>query len=161
MRIRFQYNSVVFLLVLLGLVVFCASVQAGEIYKWVDEEGNVHYSQDPQHRSAQPMNIKVPKSSASTETASNREDAATAVKSQPSDADQTEEQAQKEAAARKQQEAEKKNCQIAMKRLATITAGGRIYEVDEQGERIYWDDNTRKAKLADAQKDVDEWCGQE
>ena len=48
-----------------------------------------------------------------------------------------------------------------MKRLATITAGGRLYEMDEKGERHYWDDETRKGKMADAQKDVDKWCGQE
>jgi hypothetical protein len=48
-----------------------------------------------------------------------------------------------------------------MKRFATVTAGGRLYEVDEQGERHYWDDATLKAKQAEAQKDVDQWCGQE
>ncbi|MGD8938092.1 MAG: DUF4124 domain-containing protein [Gammaproteobacteria bacterium] len=160
MRIRFQ-NSVV-LLALLGLAVFCAGAQAGGIYKWVDKEGNVHYSQDPQHLSDQPMNIKVPKSSSSQETASSKEESPTAAEPQTGDAGQTEEQkALEEAAARKQQEAGKKNCQTAMKRFATITAGGRIYEVDEQGERVYWDDNTRQAKLAEAQQDVDKWCGQE
>jgi len=149
MRIRFQ-NSVV-LLALLGLAVFCAGAQAGGIY-----------SQDPQHLSDQPMNIKVPKSSSSQETASSKEESPTAAEPQTGDAGQTEEQkALEEAAARKQQEAGKKNCQTAMKRFATITAGGRIYEVDEQGERVYWDDNTRQAKLAEAQQDVDKWCGQE
>ena len=159
MRIRFQY-SVVFLplLLVLGLAVICANVQAGEIYKWVDEDGNVHYSQDPQHRGAQAMNIKVPKSS----SPSSQEQSTTAAQPQTDNQDTTEEQqALNEAAANKQEEAQKKNCQIAMKRLATISAGGRIYEVDDKGERVYWDDNTRTAKLAEAQKDVDQWCSQE
>ena len=158
MRTRLRCSVVLFL----GLAVFCTVTQAGGIYKWVDEEGNVHYSQDPQHRAAQPMNIKVPKSSTTSEATSSQNKATTQTEPQSSDGGSAEEQsAIKEAAARKQQEAEKKNCQVAMKRMATITAGGRIYEVDAQGERVYWDDNTRKAKLAEAQKDVDQWCGQE
>lgn len=158
MRAKIQIS----LVLLLGAAVFCSATQAGGIYKWVDKEGNVHYSQDPQHSGAQQMNIKVPKPSTPTETASNQGAPANAAEPQAGNGDKTEEQqALQEAAEKKQQEAEKKNCQIAMKRLATITAGGRIYEVDEQGERVYWDDNTRKAKLAEAQKDVEQWCSQE
>jgi len=160
MRIRFQH-SVVFLLVSLGLAVLCANVQAGEIDKWGDKEGNVNYSQDPQNSSAQALNIKLPKSAAA-EAGSNQEESTTATDPQTGDGEKAgEEQATKEDAAKKQEEAQMKNCQIAMKRLATITKGGRLYEVDEKGERVNWDDNTRNAKMAEAQKDVDQWCGQE
>ena len=108
------------------------------------------------------MKIKVPKTSASEESASNQDQTAAATEPQAGNDDNApNEQATKEDAAKKQEEAQKKNCQIAMKRMATISAGGRIYEVDEKGERVYWDDNTRKAKMAEAQKDVDKWCGQE
>jgi len=153
MRIRLHYS----LVLLLGLVVFSAA-QAGEIYKWVDKDGTVHYGQQPQDLSAEPMNIKVPKSSAPSEP----QNPTTAANQQPAAEGQSEEEAAlRQAAEKKQQDAQKHNCQIAMKRLATITAGGRIYEVDEQGERVYWDDNTRQSKLAEAQKDVDKWCSQE
>jgi hypothetical protein len=145
------------------LAFLCASANAGEIFKWVDEQGNVHYSQDPpMNKSAQPMNIKVPKESAASEETSAQSASTAADKPPAGDEDKAAEQkALQEAAARKREEAEKKNCQIAMKRLATITAGGRLYEVDENGERHYWDDQTLKAKQADAQKDVDQWCSQE
>ena len=149
-------------------LVFClaflsASAHGGEIFKWVDEEGNVHYSQDPpMNKAAKPMSIKVPKPSAASEDSASQTESTAEAKSPPGSEDKAAEQkALQEAAARKQQEAEKKNCQIAMKRFATVTAGGRLYEVDEQGERHYWDDATLKAKQAEAQKDVDQWCGQE
>ena len=140
------------------------NLYAGGIYKWVDKEGNVHYSQDPVDQSSQPMNIKIPKTTASEEATA--EDTNSAAKPQTTDDDKAgdktkEQQAMQDAAARKQQEAQEKNCQIAMKRLATISAGGRLYEVDKKGERVYWDDATRQAKQADAQADVSKWCGQE
>ena len=154
-------SSMMWLAVCLGFL--CASAHAGEIFKWVDEQGNVHYSQDPpMNKSAQPMNIKVPKTPAESEEASAQTASTAAEKPPAGDEDKAAEQkALQEAATRKREEAEKKNCQIAMKRLATITAGGRLYEVDENGERHYWDDQTLKAKQADAQKDVDQWCSQE
>ena len=52
----------------------------------------------------------------------------------------------------------KKNCGISKKRLAAINAGGRLYEVNEKGERSYWNDATRQAKMAEAQAQVNEWC---
>lgn len=158
-RLGFQSNIGLLLILLAG---FSTAVCAGGIYKWVDEKGNVHYSQDPQHQSAQQMQLKIPKSSS---TSTGQETApATAQDANKDDGEQKEGQneAVKEADAKKQeQETRKKNCQIAMQRMAGINAGGRLYEVDEKGERHYWDDSTRKAKLAEAQSNVDEWCNQE
>lgn len=147
----------------IAVLVFCLAVfaaQAGEIYKWVDKDGSVHYSQDPQNQSAQPMKIKIPKTTSSSDENSNQAEPA-APQDTPEQPNAGEDNALKETTAKKQQEAHEKNCQIAMKRLATITAGGRLYEMDEKGERHYWDDETRNGKMADAQKDVDKWCGQE
>jgi hypothetical protein len=137
-----------------------STAQASGIYKWVDEQGNVHYSQDPQGQAAEELKLKIPKSSGgdSSSAQGDHQDAQSADKASSGDAQA---KAEKQAAAEDQKEAKAKNCQISMKRLATITAGGRLYEVNEKGQRLYWDDDTRKAKLEEAQKNVDEWCGQE
>jgi len=144
-----------------------STAQAGGIYKWVDAQGNVHYSQEPHGQSAQEMNIKIPKTSDSADSAeestakSDTKNASDKTAEKSSDGNDAQTNAEKEAAAKDQKEVKEKNCQIAMKRLASINAGGRLYEVNEKGERSYWDDNTRKAKMEEAQKNVDEWCGQE
>lgn len=161
-RISFQTGTVC---LFACLALLSVSAHGGGIYKWVDEEGNIHYSQDPpQNKSAEPLNIKVPKSSAAGEETTDASEDTAASKSSAENDDKTNKQKileEAQAAAKKREEAEKKNCQIAMKRLATISAGGRLYEVDESGERHYWDDQTLQAKKAEAQKDVDQWCGQE
>jgi hypothetical protein len=136
-----------------------SAAQAGGIYKWVDKNGNVHYSQDPQGSASQEIHLKIPKASGDNDSGDNSDAPAAAAKK--ADKDKPQEKAKQEAAAISQKEAKEKNCQISMKRLAAISAGGRLYEVDESGERNYWDDDTRKAKLAEAQKSVDQWCTQE
>lgn len=154
-------NSLILLAI--GALFVLPAAQAGGIYKWVDEQGNVHYSQDPQGHSAEEMKLKIHRSSTeegeSAEKTAQDDSAAQGEKNQGKDEAQT--KAEKEASAQDQKEAKAKNCQIAMKRLAAINSGGRLYEVNEKGERNYWDDNTRKAKLEEAQKNVDQWCGQE
>jgi len=150
--------SPLFLLICLAFI--GPAAHAGGIYKWVDEQGNVHYSQDPQGQSAEELKLKIPKTSSDDEGATKTEPKA-ADDADKTQADDAKQKAEKQAAAQDQKEAKEKNCQISMKRLATITAGGRLYEVDEKGERHYWDDDTRKAKLEDAQKNVDQWCAQE
>ena len=135
---------------------------AAGIYKWVDEQGNVHYSQDPQGQSAQELKIKTPKSSSSDDKSSAQAEPKNAKNPEKAaDGDANNNAEKQAAAAQEQKEAKEKNCQISIKRLATITAGGRLYEVDEKGERSYWDDETRKAKQEEAQKSVDQWCTEE
>lgn len=45
------------LILLLAALVMSAALADGTIYKWVDKNGNVHYSTVPQNPNAQPLNI--------------------------------------------------------------------------------------------------------
>ncbi|MGD8568244.1 MAG: DUF4124 domain-containing protein [Gammaproteobacteria bacterium] len=132
---------------------------AGKVYKWVDQNGNVHYGAEKPPTAAQELNIKVkpahPATSSSTTTSESeadnkREDPEKTVKIK-----NKKELAEVE---KKNAEIRKKNCSVAKKRLAAIKVGGRLYEVNEKGERNYWDDSTRQAKMSEAQSQVDEWC---
>jgi hypothetical protein len=112
------------------------AVYATGIYKWVDSQGNVHYGQDPQGDSSQQMKLKIPKTTSSSEDSS---DQTADTNEDDSQGDNAKKSAEKQAAAQdREKEARHKNCQIAKKRLAAISAGGRLYEVDEKGEKHYW-----------------------
>jgi hypothetical protein len=55
--------------------------------------------------------------------------------------------------------AEKKaNCKKALSDKATFEQGGRIYEVDEKGERHYIGDKEMAARLEQAKSDVATYC---
>jgi len=148
-----------FLITLLALA-FLPSAFAGKVYKWVDENGNVQYSaQKPPSGSAQEMKVKSkPSSSASESAPAAAEDNQQSKENE--EAEKVKVSSEKEAAEveKKNAEIRKKNCSIAKRRAATIDQGGRLYEVDENGERHYWDDATRGAKMEEAQAQINEWC---
>lgn len=133
---------------------------AGKVYKWVDEDGNVQYSaQKPPSAGAQEIKVQSkPSSSAKGGESESAEDEQQAKEQ--SEEEKVKVSSEKEAAEieQKNEEIRKKNCSIAKRRAATIDQGGRLYEVDESGERTYWDDATRAAKMQEAQSQIDEWC---
>ena len=153
------------LLTAIALIALCMTpvAFAGKVYKWIDKDGNVQYSAQKPADNAQEMNIKSKSSAHEEEPAEESADAESADKKKESNEDKVTVSSEKEAAEieKKNAEVRKKNCSIAKKRLATINAGGRLYEVNEQGERSYWDDATRSSKLSEAQGQVDEWCKDE
>ena len=145
---------------LLALLTFALSTSAyaGKVYKWTDAAGNTIYSQTPppSDKKAEEMDVKAPKPSSAPAKISGTAGAAQGEKKQ-AENKETDDKAVKEQQA-KNDEIRKENCNRANTRMRTISAGGRIYEVNEQGERVYWDEATMKAKTEEAQKAVDEWC---
>jgi hypothetical protein len=146
----------------IALITLCMAPAtfAGKVYKWIDKDGNVQYSAQKPADNAQEMNIKTKPTEEAAEDSETSAESETDEKKQDAKDDTVKVSNEKEAAEieKKNEEARKKNCSTAKKRLATINVGGRLYEVNEQGERSYWDDATRAAKLAEAQSQVDEWC---
>lgn len=154
----FKTNSLVILTAAL-LLILAPGAFAGKVYKWVDKDGNVHYGAERPPTAAQELNIKVRPGhpAAGKGTAASKSEA----NGKGDDPEKTVNVKNKKELAeveKKNAEIRKKNCSIAKKRLAAIKVGGRLYEVNEKGERSYWDDTTRQSKMSEAQSQVDEWC---
>lgn len=152
-------SSLVIGIVTSALMLALASPSAfsAKVYKWVDKDGNVHYGAQKPNTSAQEMRIKV------NEPAPEEEPTATESKAKgKSESKEEKVKVSSEEEARevekKNEAIRKKNCNIAKKRLASINAGGRLYEVNEKGERKFWDDATKAGKRAQAEAQVAEWC---
>ncbi|NOZ53138.1 MAG: DUF4124 domain-containing protein [Gammaproteobacteria bacterium] len=154
---RLRTSLLTMLLTSLLLVSF--TTIASNVYKWTDKDGNVHYSAKPESSTAQPFRINVAPPPSSNDVL---DKAASGIASQPDIASpsgnqSTTENNQAEVDANNT-EIRKKNCDVIKKRLATIQRGGRLYELDDQGERHYWDDKTRLSKLDQTQSDLKKWC---
>jgi len=150
-------------LFLIGSLSLPLNAMAGDIYKWTDEEGNVHYGAQPESSNAQNLNIKVTPPPTVTDHQNNAQDNTSAEFDETNPDSSTDDpsaisdkQAEIDA---KNEEIRKKNCEMIKTRLAAIQRGGRLYEVDDKGERQYWDDKTRTSKLDKAQADLKKWCG--
>lgn len=57
-----------------------------------------------------------------------------------------------------QQKVKEENCQKARANLQTYQIGGRISKINENGEKVYLDDNEINQKLDDARQEVAKWC---
>ena len=140
----------------LALLFMASAVSAAKVYKWVDKDGNVHYgAQKPeQSGAAQEMKIRVNEPAPAPQAA----DPKKSSKSKGNGKDKADNSKQNAEVEKKNAEIKKENCSIAKKRLASINVGGRLYEVDEKGERKFWDDATVAAKRAEAQELINKWC---
>lgn len=164
------------LLATLALTAISGLSQA-EIYKWKDKDGRVRYSDTPP-----PSNVKqeaitgkkaplAPTGKAPLAPVDNP--AAVPVTAAPKDIeppknpdDLAAEQRQRNAEAEKNNKLEKEaeakrkaeNCAAAKSNMQTYTQGGRVYKMNEKGEREYMDETDFKAGREKAQQEINENC---
>jgi hypothetical protein len=135
-----------------------------QIYKWKDENGVTRYSDTPPN-----ANLKIDKIGKDKPAALPAEKEASPAQRGEGKIDAEEEaarlrarNAEIEKKNKEEKEAQAKikaeNCRAAKADYETFAQGGRIYQMNEKGEREYFDDaglNERKAK---AQADMQQYC---
>lgn len=142
-----------------GALLCAASAGAGEIYKYTDADGNVHYGDRPTGNATEERMAIV---SRSTDAAAVRarieaRQARDATRAEARSARDEEEQAEAEAQAAAADRAAK--CQENRARLQTYTESRRLYREDENGERVYLDDDARDEAMQQVRDQIDEHCG--
>ena len=131
---------------------------ASEIYKWTDEEGNVHYVDRP---TGQPDETRLKIFSARTDNAAvqariqqRREERAAA--------DQVASEAQPEMSPedlRAEQQKRQEQCEKYRARLERYLQSQRLYKEDGNGERVYLDEEQTLAARARVEDQIKEYCG--
>ena len=142
---------------ILGLCLsfFVAGNCYAAMYKWVDEDGNTHYSEKPPAGDVEVKTIKPPPKV-------NTDAAVKAVEAR-KEAEAKQEEAESKAAEEKALDEKDKalmkaNCETAKKNLASISDNPRVFTRDEQGNRVRMDEQQRQAKIEAAKKDIAEFC---
>jgi hypothetical protein len=134
------------------------AVLAGDIYKWVDEDGNVHYGDKPIGTQSERMAIESrptdpSRVSAATESLMASRDAAAERRA---DMDAT---AAEQAELRAEAEQRAERCASARAQLQRMLTARRVYQEDENGERVYLDDAERNAARERVENQIDDYCG--
>lgn len=164
-------NSMVALSVLL---ITALPVQA-EIYKWVDKDGTVKYTDTPPPSGAKSIGT-LRKKAASPPPVTSPAPGSTAVTATPqanAGAEQADmsakelekkkreiEEVEKKNKAEKEAQAKQKqlNCTAAKSNYQSYSQGGRIYKTNEKGERIYLGDKQLADGAAQAKREIEEYC---
>ncbi len=162
------------LLATLALTAVSGLSQA-EIYKWKDKDGKVRYSDTPPPSNVKQESITGKKKSVSTTGKAplapvdgaavvpaipkgnappiNLEDSAAETRQRNAEAEKNN-KLEREAEAKRKAE----NCNAAKANMETYTQGGRVYKMNEKGEREYLDDSAFKAGREKAQQEINENC---
>ena len=129
---------------------FAANAQ---LYKWVDKDGRVTYSDQPPP-SQQSKQINVPAGAGAPAPKSAVERDKDLEKSRADARDKAKVAAERERKA----EFDRDNCNRARAYLRTLEAGGRIATTDAKGEPALLDDAQIEAERAKAEKMAEEAC---
>lgn len=125
---------------------------ANEIYRWVDDDGVVHFGDRPEHERAESLTVRT---APPTPAQAPEEDAADGASGDAPDA------SDELFAAPPEDEVEaarRANCEIASERYERMSRAPRLYREGADGERLYLEDEEVEAALAEARDAVDEWC---
>ena len=146
------------LLLSVAATTFAAGAMANEIYKWTDEDGNVHYEDRPSGAASEErlaINYERTDSSAVQQRINARQERQSARNEERSVAAAAEQEAAENAAAEEQRT---QACERARARLETYLQSRRLYRTDENGERVYLDDAQRQEARQKAEEQITEFC---
>jgi len=144
---------------LMMFVVSASGIALGnDIYKWTDEDGNVHYGDRPtgdateervaiSSRATDPGKVQARVQSRYERDIATKEEAAAAAPAGPSEEEilaQAKERAQK--------------CETYKARLQKFVTSRRLYKQDENGERVYLDEEQTHAARERVENQVQEYC---
>ncbi len=135
------------------LTLWLALPASAQMYKWVDENGKVQYSDKPPPGNLKTEKLRKPATAPSVPApgaakGGPAKDAAKAAPKTLAEQEQAFRRRQQDAAKAQQEDALKQaqahdreeNCKRAKAALAALQLGGRQVRIDEKGERVYLDE---------------------
>lgn len=135
---------------------------AAEIYKYTDENGNVHYGDRPSGK-AQEETVYVASqrtNNAAVQAAyTERYAAKPETRNQASEPAEEQEPEKLSRAERRAAAAERaQKCESYRARMETVITSRRLYREDENGERVYLEESERQEARDKIQELIEEYC---
>lgn len=145
------------IIVMTMLIMLFSVATNAQIYKWVDENGKIQYTDQPPPPGAsqkeQRLNIK-PTARSTSETDKTKSLAEERLEFDKRRQQKKEEETKQQANA----EENKKKCIEAQTRLRMYTDSPRLTVPDGSGGIVYVDDETRQQRINEANKAIAEFC---
>lgn len=142
----------------IGAVGLLLSVSAlAGVYRWVDAQGNVHYSDKPQGE-AQQLSIQSRPTDPARVATQRETSLQQAAEHRESRQKQGEEAKEQQAKAQDESKEREVNCTKARERLERYETAHRLYKPLPDGERQYLSDEEIDKARVDASGERDKWC---
>lgn len=146
------------LLALMVFVVQVGAVAAAEVYRWTDDNGQVHFSQRPPPRDAERLDVPggAPGPAADPEAAARRARQQRLLETYEYERGRREQQDAEAAEAR---ERDARRCREVQRRWRLLAHPGPVYFKDADGDRDYLDDARRAAEQDRLRPLYRRYCG--
>lgn len=143
-------------LVLATALCTSVSAHAAKLYKWVDAQGNVTYSERKPPPDSKAETIRLRSATLDAEGARERlDELSERAEEQRKDREFAENSASANA---EREERLANNCRIARENMRILRSTSRIQDKDAKGEPYFLDEAGIQAKIAETQKHIDENC---
>ena len=130
---------------------------AAEVYKWVDEKGNVHFGDRPGDSKAEKIDIKESAGSPTVEPGlENRREKQQKLLDLMEE--ERKEKKEKKAKLKEEKEERKKMCIEAKDYQKSFKEAGAIYDLDDEGNRVFYSKDERKAREKEIADKINKWC---
>lgn len=138
-----------------------SAVASAAVYKWVDAQGNIHYSDRPPSETTQAQVVNIASrptnhdrvAARTSSDQKQRETVATADGKQKAE-QQTQQSVNSDVA-----RSRAKQCEEAKARYQTAIDSHKLYKLGKNGEREYLSDAELSQARLDARRNMDESCG--
>ena len=131
---------------------------ASDIYKWVDEDGNVHYGDKPVSNESERVAIESRPTDRARVQSQYQAAAQARAENRDARAQADEESREAEEDLRAQAEERRQKCEASRATMQRFVTSRRIYTQDESGERVYMDDAQMQAARERVENDINEYC---
>ncbi|MDO9372281.1 MAG: DUF4124 domain-containing protein [Gammaproteobacteria bacterium] len=136
------------------LLLGCAAASAAGVYKWVDENGKVHYGDHPGNSSAREVILPATPAPDENQRAHEQKQKKLLQVFE----EERQEKREQEAKAKAEQQKREHECTSAKARLKNYEYAGELTTKDKDGKERTLSKAEYKQALADAKQAVEHWC---
>lgn len=137
------------------IMLFLSSATSAEMYKWIDENGNTHYSQSPPVSDVEVETIAPPKSVDTDSAQKNLQGNLEKANTLRDERLLAQEEKEKEKLEKEQQ---KEQCQQLKQKLNTLQARARANKKDDDGNIVKMTEEERQGIINDTKQRIDDKC---
>ena len=149
----------VFLYIIISTFIF-STVNAETVYKWVDEDGQVHYGSRAEHKNAKEVEIKNRYIDSGNSSAPLSAQERADKQKRFLNALDAENKSISDEKRKKKEQAELKitRCNASRDQLRRYENSGALYDLDEKGNRILLNKKQYEQAMKQARARVEKWC---
>ena len=154
-----RYCAIIIVIATLPALVIA---DGGQIYKWLDEDGNLHYTDSPPPPGRVAEEVTVAPRPTAEDAGDARKHLERLIEDQEASYSASQKQKEEQEARRvEEQELEvqrKKKCASSRQSLRALQTSRPVYSIDDRGEYVFLSDDERAATIKSFEKSVAENC---